>query len=130
MVPLATVVGAPKLLDALPPLTLFREDATNVPFPMVVFPAYVFGPESVKVATPAFVKKLVASVPLIAPLMVRLVLAVLVVTVETPVASVQAPLQLTGARVEDTKIKLLAARVCMALVIANGAVASPPPKTP
>src|SRR2546421_12701960 len=59
MVPLTTVVGAPKLLDALPPETLLSDETINLPRLIEVLPVYVFAPASVHVPVPAFVNAVV-----------------------------------------------------------------------
>ena len=54
--PSAAVVGAPKLLFAVPPLTLFSEATLKAPLEIAVLPLYVFAPDRVAVPVPNFVK--------------------------------------------------------------------------
>ena len=54
MVPLAAVVGRPRLLLATPPTTLLSEPTLTAPLRMVVLPEKVLAPASVKVLVPAF----------------------------------------------------------------------------
>src|SRR5436305_10458651 len=49
IVPLAAVVGAPRLLLALPPETLFSELTLKTPLVLVVFPEYVLAPDKTSV---------------------------------------------------------------------------------
>jgi hypothetical protein len=52
MVPLATVAGAPRLLEAVPPTTLLREFTRKVPLGMVTGPLKELAPERTTVPPP------------------------------------------------------------------------------
>src|SRR5690348_3172015 len=62
IVPLATVVGAPRLLDVsggVPPLTLLSDETVSVPPLTRVLPVNVFAPETAQLPAPLLVSDVV-----------------------------------------------------------------------
>src|SRR3954468_10987868 len=123
IVPVAALVGAPRLLLALPPVTLFREMTLSVPPETTVLPVYVFAP--LKTSIPlafAFVR---FAAPLMIPEIVKVVLRMSrVVVVPAAPGNVHGPLKVIGAAARPTIISVpVPLKVCQEFAIVIGPVA-------
>src|SRR5262249_15497388 len=136
MVPFATVVGAPRLLVALPPETLLI-DVTLIIIPtpgileppaMSVLPVYLLGPPRMMVP-PLLPLKVKVPLPLIAPFSVsEAVVSPLFRMLELNVPRYQGPVQTTGVKAAEPKFTKPPVKFVQVLgrVIVSGLPDEPP----